>query len=164
MWYVPFRSTILYTRYSFPIYLISPSMNSSSSDGGMRAARDFDLLTDRDAFATTLTFINANDSQQWEPGAASPADRIKAMKLAYSKGIRVWASLEPVLDPEQSLELIRLTHGFVDLFKVGKLNHHPRAKEINWHEFGWKAKNLLESLGNDYYLKHDLRQAMKIAV
>lgn len=59
---------------------------------------------------------------------------------------------------------IRLTHGFVDLFKVGKLNHHPRAKEINWYDFGWKAKNLLESLGNDYYLKHDLRQCMKIAV
>lgn len=130
--------------------------------GGMRATRDFDLLTERDAFATTLTFLNHADSAKWEPLAATPADRMKAMKEAYGRGIPVWASLEPVLDPEQSLEIIRQTHTFVDLFKVGKLNHHPLAKEINWHDFGWKAKKLLESFGCNYYLKHDLRQAMKI--
>jgi len=128
--------------------------------GGMKASRNFDLLTEKDAFATTLTFINHDQSREWEPNAALPADRIRTMKLAYSKGIRVWASLEPVIDPEQSLELIRLTHTFVDLFKVGKLNHHPHAEKINWHDFGWRAKKLLESLGCNYYLKHDLRACM----
>lgn len=128
--------------------------------GGTRAARDFDLLTTRDAFATTLTFIDENQSREWEPGAALPDDRINAMKMAHSKGIPVWASLEPVVDPEQSLELIRLTHEIVDMFKVGKLNHHPLAQEIDWYNFGWRAKNLLESLGCKYYLKHDLRACM----
>ncbi len=132
--------------------------------GGMRATRDFDLLKEKDAFATTLTFLNSRDSEKWEPNAALPADRIRAMKLAYSKGIRVWVSLEPVIDPEQSLEIIRLTHMFVDLFKVGKLNHHPLEAEIDWYGFGWKAKNLLEKLGCNYYLKHDLRQKMKKAI
>ena len=130
--------------------------------GGMRAARDFDLLTEKDAFATTLTFIDPAKSVEWEPGAALPEDRMAAMKLAHEKGIRVWASLEPVIDPEQSLELIKLTHSFVDLFKVGKLNHHPLAKKIDWHGFGWKAKKLLDGLGKKYYLKHDLRREMKI--
>ena len=128
--------------------------------GGTRAVRDFDLLDGRDAFATTLTFLNHKDSEKWEPNAASPADRIKAMKEAYGRGIRVWASLEPVIDPEQSLEIIRLTHMFVDLFKVGKLNHHPLAASINWRDFGWKAKTLLDELDCNYYLKHDLRACM----
>lgn len=130
--------------------------------GGMRAARDFDLLTDKDAFATTLTFIDSQQSLKWEPNAALPEERIETMKLAHSKGIKVWASLEPVIDPEQSLELIKITAPFVDLFKVGKLNHHPLAKKTNWYDFGWKTKNLLDSLNKDYYLKDDLRSQMGI--
>jgi DNA repair photolyase len=130
--------------------------------GGMRAARDFDLLTAKDAFATTLTFLNAGQSREWEPLAALPEDRIEAMKLAHGKSIRVWASLEPVIDPEQSLELIRQTAPFVDLFKVGKLNHHPAAQSVDWHRFGWEAKKLLDSLGNAYYLKDDLRKEMRL--
>ena len=129
--------------------------------GGMRAARDFDILTPKDAFATTLTFVDHRQSLQWEPNAALPKERVEAMKLAHSKGIRVWASLEPVLDPEQSLDLINMTHKFVDLFKVGKLNHHPLATQIDWYKFGWQARKLLEDLGCNYYLKHDLRKAMK---
>ena len=131
--------------------------------GGTRAVKDFDLLTEKDAFATTLTFLNPDQSKEWEPGAALPGSRIEAMKLAHSKGIRVWASLEPVIDPVQSLEIIKTTHSFVDLFKVGKLNHHPLAKEIDWYKFGWQAKEILEELGKNYYLKLDLRQAMKIS-
>lgn len=141
-------------EYGIPVEILTK--------GGMRAARDFDILTERDAFATTLTFINPEQSLEWEPCAALPDDRMEAMRLAHSKGIRVWASLEPVIDPEQSLELIRMTYKFVDLFKVGKLNHHPHAAQIDWYEFGWKAKKLLEGMGCNYYLKHDLRQVMKI--
>ena len=87
---------------------------------------------------------------------------MKAMELAHFRGIRVWASLEPVIEPEESLELIRLTHPYVDLFKVGKLNHHEHAKKIDWHRFGWEARRLLEALGKAYYLKDDLRREMKL--
>ena len=130
--------------------------------GGMRATRDFDLLTGKDAFATTLTFLNEADSLKWEPRAATPDDRIKAMREAKQKGVRVWASLEPVLDPEQSLEIISVTHKFVDLFKIGKLNHHEHAEKIDWYKFGWDAKTLLEKLSCNYYLKHDLRKCMRL--
>lgn len=132
--------------------------------GGMRAATDFDLLGPNDAFATTLTFTNDEQSREWEPGAALPGDRMAAMKLAHEKRIPVWASLEPVLDPAQSLELIRLTHEYVDLFKVGKLNHRQLAKTIDWWRFGWEARNLLESLGKNYYIKEDLRECMEAAL
>jgi DNA repair photolyase len=162
--YQPLDEAYQLTRYGIQILHDNGLNVEILTKGGMRAARDFDLLTPKDAFATTLTFIDTEQSREWEPVAALPADRMEAMRLAHSKGIRVWASLEPVIDPEQSLELIRKTHTFVDLFKVGVLNHHPYANKINWHDFGWKAKKLLESLGKPYYLKHDLRQQMKIAI
>jgi DNA repair photolyase len=132
--------------------------------GGMAASRDYDLLSKEDQIGATLTFTDDKQSAEWEPGAALPKDRIEMLQKAKSIGIQTWASLEPVIDPAQSLEIIRQTHAFVDLFKVGKMNHHPAAKGIDWHKFGWQAKELLEKLGCNYYLKHDLRQAMKIAI
>ncbi len=129
--------------------------------GGTRAARDFDLLMPGDAFATTLTFLDENMSREWEPNAAPPSDRIKAIKKAHSMGIATWASLEPVIDPEQSLEIIRQTHSCVDLFKVGTLNHHPLAKTIDWASFGYEAQALLENFEKDYYIKDDLRAYMQ---
>jgi DNA repair photolyase len=113
-----------------------------------------------DAFACTLTFIHEGQSLEWEPEAASPRARISALREAHERGITTWASLEPVIDPEQSLELIRRTAAFVDLYKVGRWNYDARAKEIDWPAFGTHAMALCESLGKPYYLKHDLRVAM----
>ncbi len=129
--------------------------------GGMRAARDFDLYESGDRFATTLTLINFLSSIEREPGAAHPVERIGAIRQAKKRGITTWVSLEPVLDPALSLELIRLTHDVVDKFKVGKWNHDKRAKDIDWKRFGNEAVELLERLGKDYYIKDDLRREME---
>ena len=128
--------------------------------GGMRAAVDFDLLGSvaGDAFATTLTLIDPAASAEWETGAALPAERMAALALAHAEGITTWASLEPVIDPEQTLALIREAHQYVDLFKVGKLNGHALAKTIDWPDFATRAVALLEELGASYYLKNDLRR------
>jgi hypothetical protein len=67
-------------------------------------------------------------------------------------------SLEPVIDPEESLEIIRQTHEFVDFYKVGKLNYHPRASTIDWRKFAVEVKDLLDDLGCEYLLKEDLRR------
>ena len=126
--------------------------------GGKRAERDLHLLGAGDKVGATLTFVSDADSLEWEPGAALPAERFAMLEKAKSMGISTWASLEPVIDPEQSLEIIRRTHHFVDLFKVGTLNHHPRAREIDWRKFGRQAVELLDELGCSYYIKNDLRR------
>jgi len=125
---------------------------------GMRASRDFDLLTEKDAFATTMTFLDDERSLEWEPNAALPSDRIEAIKIANKKGIPTWVSLEPVIDPEQALQIIQRTHKFVDLFKVGPLNYRPETKGINWKKFGLEVIQLLEKLGKKYYIKDDLKK------
>ena len=126
--------------------------------GGKRAERDFDLLTGTDLFGVSLTNLDDALSLKWEPFAALPAERVSSLLKAHDNGIRTWVSLEPVLYPDVSLEIIRRTHKFVDKFKVGTLNYHPHTKTINWHSFAVKAQQLLDELGCDYYLKEDLRK------
>lgn len=130
--------------------------------GGTRALRDLDLFTPADSFATTLTSLDAGVSRQWEPNAATPDDRLNALASFYNRGIPTWVSLEPVIDPETTKEIIRKSAEFVDEFKVGVLNYHPKAKEIDWRRFGFEVVELLDGLGKKYYLKDDLRKAMGV--
>jgi len=133
--------------------------------GGARAYRDFDLLGPGDQFATTLTFLDQKRSLEWEPGAATPAERVASLRHAHELGIETWASLEPVMDPAEAIKIIRHTHEFVDLFKIGKINYtgklpdHLKAqvKEIDWRQFARDVISELEKLGSKYYLKNDLK-------
>lgn len=129
--------------------------------GGKRSGVDFPLLAKSPTlskYGATLTFLNNEESLEWEPGAALPGERIDMLRKAHEMGIPTWASLEPVIDPEQSLEIIRQCYAFVDHFKVGKWNHDPRANAIDWKKFAHDAVSLLESLGASYYIKVDLRK------
>ena len=125
--------------------------------GGSRALRDLDLLGPDDAFATSMTLLDEQASLEWEPEAALPQNRIDTLRIFHKAGIPTWVSLEPVIDPEAALEIIHQTHEFVDLYKVGKLNHHPHAKTIDWQHFAIAAVQLLSSLDKPYYVKADLR-------
>jgi len=124
--------------------------------GGKRAERDFDLLTPNDSLAVTLTFLDEKPSLKWEPGAAIPEERIESLKKAHDLGIKTWVSLEPVIDPDVSIEIIRQTHTFVDLYKVGKINYHSIEKSIDWSKFLKNVKAVLEEHGCQYYIKKDL--------
>jgi DNA repair photolyase len=121
---------------------------------GSCALQDIGLYGPNDAFASTLTFIKPEDSKKWEPNAALPEDRMATLRKFHEAGIHTWVSLEPVIDPDQTLELIRATHEYVDLYKVGKLNYVK--SEIDWRMFGARAIKILESLNKSYYIKSDL--------
>ncbi|MFC2032646.1 radical SAM protein [Chloroflexota bacterium] len=126
--------------------------------GGKRAERDFDLLRPGDEFASTLTFLDEHKSLQWEPGAAPTEERIESLRKAHELGIKTWVSLEPVIEPAESIEIIRQTHTFVDLFKVGLLNYHLRGKEIDWRKFLEECIATLKQYKCQYYIKKDLRR------
>jgi hypothetical protein len=116
----------------------------------LAAAKDFDLYGPNDWFGVTLTYDNDTDSKQNEPGAAMPADRIKALEEAHNLGIQTWVSMEPVLDPDQTLNLIEITHEFVDNFRVGKLNHFPEIEaKIDWPKFRNDVEALMQKCCKD---------------
>lgn len=128
------------------------------SKGGQRALRDIDLFrSERDAYAATLTSLDEAFSRKWERRAATPADRIAALKAFHERGIYTWVSLEPVLDVEASLAIIRATHQFVDLYKAGRVNYSKLTKQTDWHGYTDRLVDLLAQVGARAYIKHDLQ-------
>ncbi len=125
---------------------------------GVLCRRDFPLYRSGDLFAVTLTHLSAEQQRLVEPGADSPIQRIKALRIAHEHGIQTWASLEPVLDPATALELIRLTRGFVDEYRIGTFNQgrHP-VSTIDWQQFARDAIALLLQLNKPFYIKRDLQ-------
>lgn len=129
---------------------------------GDLAQRDFDLLVkyDFNEFGTSLTFTDDAKSLEWEPNAALPQERIDNLIAAKEKGISTWASIEPIVDPEQSLELIDLTHEFVDFYGVGKLNYNKKISGIfNWKEVREKIIKKLKKYKKRYTLHKSLKDA-----
>jgi DNA repair photolyase len=126
--------------------------------GGTRALADLDLYRpDRDAFASTLTSLDAGFSAKWERGAAMPADRIEALRTFHAAGIFTWVSLEPTLDVESSLKIVEATHGFVNLFKIGRVNYLPMTKTTDWRAYTERMIELCARLGVKHYVKRDLQ-------
>ncbi|MBN1574528.1 MAG: hypothetical protein JW984_15130 [Deltaproteobacteria bacterium] len=122
------------------------------------AMRDFDLLTPHDWFGVTLTFNDPEKSKEWEPGADLPAERIRALREARRRGIQTWASLEPVIDLTETRELIRRTHEYVDLYRVGMLNYHKTPRPVNWPMAGIIIIRTLNFYNANYKFKKDLKE------
>jgi len=126
--------------------------------GGTRALRDLDLFRPHhDAFATTLTSLDDRFSLKWEPNAPVPSNRILALKRFHKAGIFTWVSLEPTLDADSSTEIIRQTHRFVDLYKVGRLNHSKLTKTTDWKDYTERVIEVLAQVGAQAYIKKDLQ-------
>lgn len=149
--------TMQQTRKALQIFKDNGVVPVILTKAGMKSMRDFDLLDSNSKYGATLTFINDADSLTWEPGAALPGNRFKALQEAKSRGIQTWASLEPVIDPAQTLEIIRRTHDFVDHYKVGKWNGDKRASLIDWSVFAHDVLDLFEKYKKSYYIKESLR-------
>lgn len=162
--YQPLEDGLKITRRAIEILRRHKLSVAILTKGGFRATRDFDLLTNFDLFGVTLTFVHPQRSRTWEPGAALPIDRMLSLNDAKKRGIMTWVSLEPVIDPADSLALIETTSSYVDIFKVGTLNYpdklprelRDQVRGIDWKTFARNVIMLLDSLGKSYYIKKDL--------
>lgn len=126
--------------------------------GGHRALRDIGIFRPgRDAFASTLTSLNDDFSHKWERGATLPQDRIDTLRTFHDNGIYTWVSLEPVLDTEATIEIIRRTHSFVDLYKIGRVNYVGLTKTTDWKKFTADVLNVVSEVGAAHYIKRDLQ-------
>jgi DNA repair photolyase len=106
----------------------------------------------------TLCFSDDETRKYWEPDASTVNERLAILKEAHEAGIYTWVSLEPVIDPEQALDVIRTAHPFVDFWKVGKLNHMKDVERgVDWVKFLFDVEELLLKHGARYYIKNDLR-------
>jgi len=140
------KALIILNQYQIPFTILTK--------GGLRAIRDFDLYNTTDIFAETLTLIDDKDTEQYEPYAEKFNSRLQALQIAKDKNIKTWVSLEPVIRPNITLEIIKQTKEVVDLFKIGKLNYENT--NIDWLMFKNDVINLCNQLNVKYMLKQDL--------
>ncbi len=126
---------------------------------GMLAVRDFDILKRNDwQFGTTLLFRNDLKRKEWEPAAAPVNNRIETVLEAHNQGIKTWVSVEPVVDTDEALAVIRTMRDYVDFWKVGKINHRPEIeKKIDWTFFLYRVRELLGDC--PHLIKHYLLKA-----
>ena len=127
---------------------------------GTKVLRDIDVFKkfgERIKVGQTLTFDNDKDSKEWEPGAALPKDRIESLYILSQEGIKTWASFEPVIIPEQSLNLLKQTGTFIDHVKIGKINNYKGIdKNINWAKFIDNSVKICREMNITFYIKKDL--------
>jgi len=127
---------------------------------GQIVRRDFDYLSSPKArLGVSLVWCCDDDNRRhWEPGAAPVKERIALLESAKKRGIRTWVSMEPVINPEQCLRLIRDIAPLVDEWRVGKLNHFAQVtKMVDWRGFKEQAQELLEMAGAKYTFKNSLK-------
>lgn len=126
--------------------------------GGSRALRDINLFNpSKDSFGSTLTSIDDAFSKKWEPNAALPMDRMETLKTFGEKGIFTWVSLEPTLDVDASLKIIEKTKGYVNLFKIGRVNYLPMTKTTDWETYTHKIIEYCTANNIAHYIKKDLQ-------
>lgn len=144
----------LLLKYNIPVSILSK--------GGMRILEDIDIIKqfgENIQVGGSLTFTSINDSLKWEKGAAIPEERFYALEYLHSEGVRTWASMEPVIYPEQSLEIMEITKDYIDAYKIGKLNHFPKHEvKFDWTKFLVDAVSIMRKNNKPFYIKEDLRE------
>lgn len=124
---------------------------------GMDAAADFDLLDSGDVIASSLTLINEDHRRKWEPNTATYESRKALLAESKAAGLMTWASFEPTIYPDQTLQMIEDCSPHCDLAKIGKLNGFPRwENKIDWRQFALDAVALCTRLDQWYMIKDDL--------
>lgn len=145
----------IFMRYECKIAILSK--------GGKRCLRDLDLFkkypSGKIKFGTTLTFFNDELRKKYEPNACNCEERIDVLAEIHDAGIKTFVSIEPVIDPIESLKVIAASLPFCDQYKIGKLNHDKNAKNTNWNKFLSDSLSIVRQYKKEVYVKEDLRIA-----
>jgi len=146
--------------------------------GGTRACRDFDILKATGGWFGQTIGMDWTMALDWEPNAATVADRHVAMRKAMAAGIKTWISVEPVVDVENAVAILNALWTLCppDHLKLGKLSGYDKEtkaieKSINWPTYREQAREILNVAGyqeifepgafevGTYYVKAELRNA-----
>lgn len=109
----------------------------------------------------SLTYFDRNRSLFHEQGAAEPMERIAALYALHAEGVPTFASIEPVIDPGESLRLIEASIEYVDVYRIGKLTGRKPSPLIDWTYFVDTIVHLLRSEHKPFYIKDSLASDAK---
>lgn len=112
-------------------------------------------------YGITLVSLDEDFRKKMEPGSASFADRLTALRALHDAGCKTWVSIEPYPTPniiEQDLNAILEAVGFVDKIIFGRTNYSKIASAYLEHRkfYNEQAQTVIkycEGHGKDYHIK-----------
>lgn len=158
--YNPLNDNLKLTRQALQIFLENKIPVSILTKSGMKAIQDIDIIKNFGShikIGASLTYDNSKESQRIERSAALPMERLEMLKYFWTEGVRTWVSFEPIMDPEQMLNLLYLSIPFVDEYQFGKLADDKRS--FNWNNIVETIVMRLRNYNKPFYIKKTLRQA-----
>lgn len=109
------------------------------------------LDTKMTAFGFTLTGFDEE-----EPGASLTDERIEAMRELHDMGFRTFASIEPILTPAMSRNMIESTRAFCDLYKIGLISGKGKDFYNEKHLSNFYMWLIKESYSTKIYMKDSI--------
>lgn len=96
-----------------------------------------------------------------EPNAAKNKERIAAMTYLKSKGIKTFASIEPIVDIESAWDMIYSTRIVCDLFRVGLMSGAKQTIEYEKLEkFFYEVAGMCKNYRKKVYFKDSIYKAL----
>ena len=142
-----------------PVMLLTKDATFVKDECDFMAWMDAINIIHRDKVAFGFTLTGRDDM---EPGASSNFERIQAMYAMSKRGFKTWASIEPIIDFTSSLEMIRMTTGFCNHYKIGlrsgvKRDYYDDDKLMS---FLWELEELKKNHFMSFYLKDSIRKRL----
>lgn len=157
--YNPVNDKLKLTKKALEIFLNYKIPVSILTKSGLRALQDLEIIKKFDEhikIGTSLTYDNDYDSQRIEGGAANPSERLLMLKTFHDNGIKTWVSFEPIMQPEQMLNLLNEALNYVDEFQFGLLSDDKR--EFDWNYYVDIICKTLRPINKKFYIKRTLRE------
>lgn len=132
------------------------------SKGGARCGGDIQLFKSMGKnfkYGTTLTFLDEEKSLRIEPNAATPKNRIATLEILKENDIKTFVSFEPVIEPKETIAVLKECLPFVDQFKIGKINYfEDKYQTVDWTKFLYEIVDILRSNNKQFYIKWSLQE------
>ena len=112
-------------------------------------------------FGVTLISLDEDFRREYEPGAASYADRIAHLRFLHNKGFKTWVSIEPYPTPNiitQDLKDILRRVAFADKIIFGRLNYNRLVTQYPdylafYDTMAQLVSDYCEKHGQEYHIK-----------
>lgn len=94
-------------------------------------------LSENNEYGITLISLDESYHEKIEPGAASYAERLNALRKLHDAGCKTWISMEPYPTPNliaQDLQALLESVSFVDKIIFGRTNYSKEASAYKEHK------------------------------
>ena len=121
-----------------------------------------DFITKCSASGLVCFGFTLTGRDDMEPFADNNIKRILAMDMLHHAGIKTLASIEPIIQFNKSMGMIRDTIGFCDIYKIGLMSGCKKDyyDDENLLKFMEGLRELHKSYGITMYIKDSIRERL----